>query len=164
MSSKRAKSTRSVPSDAGTIQQEGCPLRDVLDRVGDKWSVLVVLHLGEGTHRFGELRRRVDGISQRMLTETLRHLERDGLVLRTVYPEVPVRVEYRLSELGCTLIEPISALASWAERYRGAIGAAREHYDGRHSAATTPSEQPVPPQVGIQPVALSYALQAPYEG
>lgn len=120
--------------DTTSLQQAGCPLRDVLDRVGDKWSVLVVLYLSEGTHRFAALRRRIDGISQRMLTETLRHLERDGLVRRTVYPEVPVRVEYALTELGCTLIKPIEGLAAWAGQYRGAIAAARVVYDERRAA------------------------------
>jgi DNA-binding HxlR family transcriptional regulator len=124
----------SALAEVDASQREGCPLRDVLDQVGDKWSVLVVLHLSEGRLRFGELRRRIDGISQRMLTETLRRLERDGLVLRSVYAEVPVRVEYALSELGHTLIEPIGALASWAERNRGAIAAARDRYDSRLSA------------------------------
>lgn len=112
-----------------SLQVEPCPLRDVLDRVGDKWSVLVVLCLSEGTHRFNGLRRRIDGISQRMLTETLRQLERDGIVRRTVYPQVPPRVEYDLTELGRTLIEPLDALNSWAERHRPTITAARAAYD-----------------------------------
>jgi DNA-binding HxlR family transcriptional regulator len=109
--------------------QEGCPLRDVLDRVGDKWSVLVVICLSEGTQRFSALRRRIEGISQRMLTETLRQLERDGIVRRTVYAEVPPRVEYALTPMGRTLIEPLGALAAWAEEHRAAIVAARERYD-----------------------------------
>ena len=106
-----------------------CPLREVLDRIGDKWSVLVVLCLSEGTHRFSALRRRIEGVSQRMLTETLRQLERDGIVRRTVYPEVPLRVEYALTELGQTLIGPLAALAAWAEEHRGAIVRARAAYD-----------------------------------
>lgn len=110
-----------------------CPLRDILDRVGDKWSVLVVILLREGRMRFSELRRSIEGISQRMLTQTLRQLERDGLVNRTVYPEVPVRVEYALTTLGKTLIEPLSALAGWAETNRDAILAARAVYDSRDS-------------------------------
>ena len=85
---------------------EGCPLRDILDRVGDKWSVLVVVLLGEGTRRFSDLRRSVDGISQRMLTHTLRQLERDGLISRTVYPSVPLRVEYALTALGRNTADP----------------------------------------------------------
>ena len=109
----------------------GCPLRDVLDRVGDKWSVLVVVLLKDDILRFSDLRRSVEGISQRMLTHTLRQLERDGLVNRTVYPSVPVRVEYKLTALGCTLIEPLSALAQWAGEHRSSILEARAAYDGR---------------------------------
>ncbi len=108
----------------------GCPLRDVLDRVGDKWSVLVVIQLRDGKMRFSDLLRSVEGISQRMLTHTLRQLERDGLVERTVYPSVPVRVEYELNALGRTLIEPLTALAHWAESHRGVILSARAAYDG----------------------------------
>jgi len=110
---------------------EGCPLRDILDRVGDKWSVLVVVLLGDGTKRFSDLRRSVDGISQRMLTHTLRQLERDGLVSRTVYPTVPLRVEYTLTALGQTLLEPLAALAQWAGQHREAVQAARVCYDER---------------------------------
>ena len=104
-----------APDEGGS----GCPLRDILDRVGDKWSVLVVVLLRDGQLRFSDLRRSVEGISQRMLTHTLRQLERDGLVERTVYPSVPVRVEYELTALGRTLIEPLAALAQWAEDHRG---------------------------------------------
>ncbi len=112
-------------------EDEGCPMRDILDRVGDKWSVLVVILLKDGTLRFSDLRRSIEGISQRMLTQTLRQLERDGLVERTVYPSVPVRVEYELTTLGRTLIEPLSALAHWAENHRQAILTARAAYDCR---------------------------------
>ena len=108
---------------------EGCPLRDILDRVGDKWSVLVVVLLGEGTRRFSDLRRSVEGISQRMLTHTLRQLERDGLISRTVYPSVPLRVEYALTPLGQTLLEPLAALAQWAGQHREEVLAARVAYD-----------------------------------
>lgn len=123
---------------------EGCPMRDILDRVGDKWSVLVVILLRDGTLRFSELRRSVEGISQRMLTQTLRQLERDGLVHRTVYPEVPVRVEYALTALGRTLTEPLSALAHWAELHRPAILGARAAYDSREEASAT--EAPTHPR------------------
>lgn len=109
-----------------------CPLRDVLNRVGDKWSVLVVIELKGGRLRFSDLRRAIEGISQRMLTHTLRQLERDGLIERTVYPSVPVRVEYELTALGLTLNEPLAALAQWAESCRGAIQAARVAYDNAH--------------------------------
>lgn len=115
--------------DAPPEGASGCPLRDVLDRVGDKWSVLVVVLLRDGKLRFSDLRRSVEGISQRMLTHTLRQLERDGLVGRTVYPSVPVRVEYELTALGRTLIEPLAALTHWAESHRSAILSARATYD-----------------------------------
>jgi DNA-binding HxlR family transcriptional regulator len=106
-----------------------CPVRDLLDRVGDTWSVLIVLNLGAGKRRFSELRRNVTGISQRMLTQTLRGLERDGLVTRTVYPTNPPSVEYALTEMGRSLVGPISALAEWATTNQVAIEAARAHYD-----------------------------------
>ncbi len=122
-----APSAPKTPSEGG----KGCPLRDILDRVGDKWSVLVVVLLKDGRMRFSNLRRSIEGISQRMLTHTLRQLERDGLVERTVYPSVPVRVEYELTALGRTLIGPLAALAQWAEDHRGLILSSRAAYDGR---------------------------------
>lgn len=109
-----------------------CPaVREVLNRVGDKWSVQIVALLGSGALRFGELKRAIEGISQRMLTLTLRGLERDGLVTRTVFPEIPPRVDYALTKLGKTLLEPIEALAAWAAQYRTAIQAARDRFDKR---------------------------------
>ncbi|MDW5325213.1 helix-turn-helix domain-containing protein [Plantactinospora sp. KLBMP9567] len=113
-----------------------CPVREVLDRVGDKWSVLIVVLLGRGTHRFTELHRAVDGISQRMLTLTLRALVRDGLVSRTVYASVPPRVDYALTELGRTLLVPLVALDEWASAHRDDIRAARRRHD---EAAGTPA-------------------------
>ncbi len=104
-------------------------VREVLNRIGDKWSVQIVALLGDGSMRFNELRRSIEGISQRMLTLTLRGLERDGLVTRTVFPEIPPRVEYELTKLGDTLLEPIQELAEWAAEYRPAIQAAREKFD-----------------------------------
>lgn len=107
-----------------------CPaVREVLNRVGDKWSVLVVSRLGDGPKRFSELRRMIEGISQRMLTLTLKGLERDGLITRTVYPTVPPRVEYELTKLGRSLLVPISGLAKWAARKREKIQEARQKYD-----------------------------------
>jgi DNA-binding HxlR family transcriptional regulator len=108
---------------------EDCPVREVLDRVGDKWSVLVIVLLGQRTHRFSELHRAIEGISQRMLTLTVRALERDGLVSRTVYASVPPRVDYELTELGQTLLTPLGALAYWADTHRGDIQAARDLHD-----------------------------------
>ncbi len=110
---------------------EACPVREVLDRVGDKWSVHVIHMLGGRTRRFSELRRGIDGISQRMLTVTLRGLERDGLVTRTVYPVVPPRVDYALTPLGETLLETICSLVTWSEAHRTDVDASRARYDDR---------------------------------
>ena len=107
---------------------------DVLARVGDKWSVLVVTRLGEGPMRFNELRRSIGGISQRMLTLTLRGLERDGLITRTVFPTIPPRVDYALTLLGRDLLDPVSALGAWAIRNQGKIARARERFDGNCQA------------------------------
>jgi DNA-binding HxlR family transcriptional regulator len=104
-------------------------MREVLNRVGDKWSVLVIGLLGDGPKRFNELRKRIDGISQRMLTLTLRGLERDGLVTRTIFPTIPPRVDYALTSLGKTLLEPVGALAMWANKNREDIQAARDRFD-----------------------------------
>ena len=110
-----------------------CHARDVLARVGDTWSVYVIHMLGETkTLRFNELRREVNGISQRMLTVTLRGLERDGLVARTVYPEVPPRVEYTLTPLGATLRQLIRGLVAWSGEHLGEVYAARTSYDAKH--------------------------------
>jgi DNA-binding HxlR family transcriptional regulator len=108
-----------------------CRPRELLDRLGDKWSLLVIGVLGDGTKRFGELRRRIDGISHRMLTVSLRGLERDGLVTRTVHATVPPRVEYTLTPMGRTLLDPVRALVDWAERHLPQIEAARAAYDQR---------------------------------
>lgn len=111
-----------------------CPaVREVLNRVGDKWSVLVVALLGDSKKRFSELRRTIEGISQRMLTLTLKGLERDGLVTRTVYPTIPPRVEYELTKLGRSLLTPITGLSDWAGRNRERIQAARDRYDAQNS-------------------------------
>ncbi|NIH80213.1 winged helix-turn-helix transcriptional regulator [Amycolatopsis viridis] len=106
-----------------------CRVRDVLDRVGDKWSLTVVAELGRGTLRFGELKRRIPGISQRVLTSTVRALERDGLVSRTVHPVVPPRVDYELTPLGHTLLDTAWALMNWALEHTDDIDRARAAYD-----------------------------------
>jgi DNA-binding HxlR family transcriptional regulator len=111
-----------LPSDCRAIS-------DVLSRVGDKWSVLVVTTLGSGSKRFNELRREIGGISQRMLTLTLRGLERDGLVTRKIIPTSPLGVEYDLTALGRDLLEPVSALGAWAIRNQGRIQQARVKFD-----------------------------------
>ena len=107
----------------------------VLSRVGDKWSVLIVMMLGDGPKRFNEIKRMVGGISQRMLTLSLRGMERDGLVTRTVYPTIPPRVDYELTELGRSLQEPVAALGQWALKHQKTIAAARETFDTRNEAA-----------------------------
>jgi DNA-binding HxlR family transcriptional regulator len=112
------------------VYQSGCPTRSILDRIADKWTTLVISILSRGTARFSQLHRSIEGISHKMLAQTLRELERDGLVTRTVYPEVPPRVEYELTPLGHTLIEPIRALTDWAEAHFNEVRAARERYDG----------------------------------
>ncbi|MEU5161520.1 helix-turn-helix domain-containing protein [Streptomyces sp. NPDC020875] len=114
------------PVPAGELA--ACPVGDVFRRVGDKWSMLLVILLGGRPYRYNELHRSVEGISQRMLTRTLRGLEADGLVRRDVRPTVPPGVEYSLTPLGRTLLEPLSALADWAVRHEAEINEARERY------------------------------------
>jgi DNA-binding HxlR family transcriptional regulator len=110
-------------------QTQACEIRDLLDRLGDKWTLLVVELLGQGTRRFSELRREIDDISQRMLTLTLRRLERDGLVRRTVYPVVPPRVDYELTPLGASLLDAVAPLVTWTRDHRDVIAGARAAYD-----------------------------------
>lgn len=109
-------------------------IASLLQRIGDKWSVLVVSTLGTGSHRFNELRRAIPSVSQRMLTLTLRNLERDGLVNRTVTPSIPPRVDYELTELGKSLLCPIDALQQWAMDHVGEIHAAQDEYDAAQDA------------------------------
>jgi len=106
---------------------------EVLARVGDKWSVLIVMALGGGARRFNEIKRSVGGISQRMLTLTLRSLERDGLVTRTVFPTIPPRVDYELTDLGHSLCKPVEALGMWAHAHQPRIQKARRSFDQRES-------------------------------
>ncbi|MBJ8337830.1 helix-turn-helix transcriptional regulator [Antrihabitans sp. YC3-6] len=112
--------------------REGCEVRQILDRVADKWSLLVIALLDNRTLRFTELRKMIDGISQRMLTVTLRKLERDGLVERTVHPVVPPRVDYVLTPLGTTLHATIQSLVTWTELHQDEIAKARSDYDDRN--------------------------------
>ncbi|MFJ5680859.1 winged helix-turn-helix transcriptional regulator [Streptomyces sp. NPDC093097] len=101
----------------GDLRNPDCPSREALDRIGSKWSILIVLTLARGTHRFSELRSEIAGISPKVLTANLRSLEHDGLVARAVYAEVPPRTEYTLTPLGATLIEPFTAVKEWAETH-----------------------------------------------
>ncbi|TVT35821.1 helix-turn-helix transcriptional regulator [Amycolatopsis rhizosphaerae] len=116
----------------GRADHPDCGIRDVLDRVGDKWSVLVIVELAAGPRRFRQLQRAIDGISQRMLTLTVRRLERDGLVVRTVYPTVPAQVDYRLTETGTSLTHLVKALADWSLAHSETIAEARRAYDDEH--------------------------------
>lgn len=111
-----------------------CRARDVLDRVGDKWSLYVIAFLGAGPARFSELRRGIEGISQRMLTVTLRGLERDGVVVRTIHQVMPPHVEYALSPMGGTLLAATQTLIRWSEQHLAEIDAAREAYDTQSRA------------------------------
>jgi DNA-binding HxlR family transcriptional regulator len=106
-----------------------CPTREVIHHIGDRWTVLVVGALSGGTLRFSQIAKAVDGVSQKMLTQTLRGLERDGLVARTVYPEIPPRVEYELTEAGRTLIDPLRGLEDWAKEHMSAVLDAQSAYD-----------------------------------
>lgn len=110
-------------------ENHACPIRDVLDRIGDAWSVLVLMELGKGPCRFNALRRVVDGISQRMLSVTLQHLHRDGLLTRTVLPLSPPQVEYALTDAGRSLITHLAPLRDWANAHQPGIHAARAQYD-----------------------------------
>jgi DNA-binding HxlR family transcriptional regulator len=121
--------TQAAPTLHGDPYSADCATRRILDRIGDRWTVLIVGVLGEGDARFSELGRRIEGVSQKMLTQTLRGLERDGLVRRTVYPEVPVRVEYALTDAGRTLLEPLRALQKWAIEHLPDISASQTAYD-----------------------------------
>ena len=123
-----------TPGEGHPSSMGECRVREVLDRVGDKWSVLVIHLLGAGTRRFSELLRTIDGISQRMLTVTLRGLERDGLVTRTVYPVVPPRVDYALTPLGRTLLEAVTPLMEWSEAHTNDIAASRAAFDSKPPA------------------------------
>jgi DNA-binding HxlR family transcriptional regulator len=124
---KLTPSTLHDPGDCRAVSE-------VLARIGDKWTILVVGELGNGPKRFNVLRRALGSISQRMLTLTLRELERDGLVTRTVFPTSPPRVDYELTKLGRSLLEPVSALGSWAIKHRAGIQDARRRFDAAVAA------------------------------
>lgn len=119
----------------GNVYKKACPTRLALDRIADKWTTLVIGLLESRPRRFSELKREVEGISQKMLTQTLRELERDGLVTRTVYAQVPPRVEYELTPLGQTLREPIAAIRHWAEANINEVVDAQAVYDSRRADA-----------------------------
>src|ERR671917_2573673 len=132
---KMIPGTLHVPEDCRAISQ-------VLARVGDKWTVLVVSNLGDGPKRFNELRKALGSISQRMLTLTLRGLERDGLVTRTVYPTIPPRVDYQLTGLGCSLLRTVRGLGEWAIQNRDEILEARRRFDEGDTDGARPEQRP----------------------
>jgi len=127
------------------VYAEKCPTRQALDRIADKWTALIVGLLGQRTHRFGELRRGIEGISHKVLSQNLRSLERDGLVLRKPLPSVPPTVEYSLTALGETLVEPLGAIRDWAERHIEQVEASRDAYvrgPSTGSSSKTPPSSP----------------------
>lgn len=121
-----------------------CPIRNVLDRIGDKWSLLIVHTLAQAPYRFGELRRAVPDISQRMLTQTLRDLQRDGLIERRVFATVPPSVEYRLTPIGKSLLKPMQELVDWAGKFQDRIDAARGEFDKASAKQTGPRFKVIP--------------------
>ena len=122
-----------IPNSFPVTGEHGCcaAVLETLARIGDKWSVLVIMQLADGPHRFNEIKRLVGNISQRMLTLTLRHLERDGLVTRTMFPTIPPRVDYELTELGHSLRAPIMELGAWVARNQASVEVARRAFDAR---------------------------------
>ena len=125
--------TAGEPVNGPCLQSAGCKnVAPVLNRVGDKWSMMIVMMLANGPQRFSELKRAIDGISQRMLTLSLRGLERDGLLTRTVTPSIPPRVDYELTELGISLRQPVKALGEWAIEHIGCIRDAQQVFDAAH--------------------------------
>lgn len=120
--------------DTSGWDMDNCPVRDVLDRIAGKWSTLLLEALARRPYRFGELRRLVPDISQRMLTQTLRDLQRDGYIEREVFPTKPPSVEYRMTDLGRSLFEPLSKVLRWAEENHAAVKVARQKFDESESA------------------------------
>ncbi|MBW8481913.1 winged helix-turn-helix transcriptional regulator [Actinomadura parmotrematis] len=151
-----------LPRPVPSAEHDACPVGDVFRRFGDKWSLLLVALLGARPHRYNELHRAVEGISQRMLTRTLRSLETDGLVQRDVHPTVPPSVEYRLTPLGRTLLVPLSALADWAVQHGPAMAENRTRRPGAPPSpasavggATSPSPTAAPPPPTSRPPSSS---------
>ncbi|MFJ3793275.1 winged helix-turn-helix transcriptional regulator [Kitasatospora sp. NPDC090091] len=135
MSAGHTEVTTTAPVVSCGEPHEDCGIREVLDRIGDKWSVLVVVELAQGVRRFRRLQRAVPGISQRMLTLTVRRLERDGLLTRTVHPTVPPQVDYELTPIGHSLTHLVKALADWSAQHRDALARARQDFDAAHPDA-----------------------------
>lgn len=127
----KAEGERILVIDGVAMSMDDCPVRDVLDHMGGKWNSLMLLALADGPMRFSQLRRFIPDISQRMLTQTLRDLQRDGYLSRTVYPTQPPSVEYRLTELGMSLLTPLRTLVQWSQANHAAIRQARREYNAR---------------------------------
>lgn len=125
---------RDLPFDAGA-----CPVRNVLDRIGDKWTLLVLISLAGGPLRFSEVQRAIPDVSKRMLTQSLRDLERDGLILRDVIPAKPPRVIYRLADLGASALDPLAALVDWAEGHHAQVRKARLRFDAQAEGRAAPA-------------------------
>jgi DNA-binding HxlR family transcriptional regulator len=141
-SSQERTATSPGHTRVSDIESHDCrAVSRILSRIGDKWSVLIIQRLGEGPRRFNEIKRIIGGISQRMLTLTLRNLERDGLVSRKVTPTVPPRVDYALTDLGRDLLAPVSALGQWAIEHTSCIEAARARFDAAEAAETPHQER-----------------------
>ncbi|HEX5401265.1 MAG TPA: helix-turn-helix domain-containing protein [Pseudonocardiaceae bacterium] len=130
--------------DAQVVDAEACPLREVLDRVSGKWSIQIIVAVAKGPVRFTVLQRSIDGISRRMLTLTLRNLERDGLLVRTVYPTIPPKVEYTLTDIARELHTSLVSLTDWAERHRTTVAAARVAYDRAAEQEPSPDRTNAP--------------------
>src|SRR5215468_4422648 len=138
---RRQEGTSLIPSNLH-VPEDCRAVSEILARIGDKWTVLVVGELGGSPKRFNELRRALGSISQRMLTLTLRGLERDGLITRTVFPTIPPRVDYELTKLGRSLLEPVNGLGLWARQNRAAIAAARQRFDAAERRGEKPTFKP----------------------
>src|SRR3954449_10426707 len=135
------------------LQEECQKVSQILARIGEKWSMLVVMLLRDGPRRFNDIKRNTGGISQQMLTRTLRALERDGMVTRTIFPTSPPQVEYRLTELGRSLSEPVLAFGRWVREHLAEVEAARERFDQRENAGNGAAE----PQTSMTQVQVTRA-------
>jgi DNA-binding HxlR family transcriptional regulator len=129
-----------VPAPRWNMMKTACPTRQVIDRIANKWTMMIILSLADGTLRFSELRARIEGVSQKMLTQTLRGMESDGLISRTAYPTVPVTVEYTLTPLGKSLSSTMDIVRDWAYGHIMDIEAARKEYQGREADSPSKSE------------------------
>ena len=144
---------KSTGCNRPTVNDRDCPGRLILDHLADKWAVLIIVRLDSNTMRFAELRRAIDGISQKMLTVTLRDLERDGLVVRKLYASVPPKVEYSLTPLGSSLVDKVTELCAWAEANSAEVFKARERFDKRNSMIVPAEKERRPARIATRSVA-----------